>query len=310
MGRCRIFGYWFKEMDVKFDLLDGEKMVDGLRYQQTPIPENENESVNYSNGFNASITGSVSGGYGGTQAKGMLTGSIGFSVGWSSTTSYTLKTIAYNVNSSTPTVQYHYYSNNVKLTDNGIGDGKYDKNFPVSCRSEFNGTNVWVWHVPAGHAGVADNSTKNFTIRSQVKITYNSWYHWRGAVEYDSNRKDYELGWYSYSMDLKAPNRTTWGLVSLTNAAKNYTVRQINIYENGKENGKPIVTVPSTYEYNEKAVQSLPEGTYSLTFEYIDPNQGNKVISHGKITGFTIKQGRTSADATTILSTGDAAITN
>lgn len=42
MGRCRMFGYWFDEMNVAFDLLDVNNMVDGLRYQQTPIPENEN----------------------------------------------------------------------------------------------------------------------------------------------------------------------------------------------------------------------------------------------------------------------------
>jgi len=94
MGRCRMFGYWFDEMNVAFDLLDGNNMVDGLRYQQTPIPENENGSVDYSNGFHANISGSVSGGWSKIQGA-HIEGSVGFEVGWESKTSYSLKTIAY-----------------------------------------------------------------------------------------------------------------------------------------------------------------------------------------------------------------------
>lgn len=307
MGRCRIYGYWFKSMDVAFDLLDGNNMVDGLRYQQTPIPENENSEVDYSKGFSASINGSVSGGW---SSKLGLYGEakVGFSVGWESKTNYSLKTIAYSRDSSTPTVKYNYYTNNVKLTDNGIDN--LNENFPAACRQEFDANNVWVWHVPAGRAGVKDNSDKKFSIRVKVKANYSSWYHWRGAVEYDSNRADYATNDFSYTMELQAPNRQPWGIIALKNAAKRYTVRNIKIYKDGKESGDVVATIPSTYEYNEMGYATLGEGKYTVTFEYCDPNQNNKVMGIGKITGVNVKAGRSAEEATTEISTADASISN
>lgn len=301
MGRCRIYGYWFKDMDVAFDLLDGNQMAEGLRYQQTPIPENENSTVDYTNGFSSSISGSLSGGYRGAK-KGMLTASLGFQVGWESKTSYSLKTVAYTRDSSSPTVKYNYYTNNVKLTDNGIDN--LAENFPAACRTEFDANSVWVWHVPIGHAGVQDNSSKNFTVRVKVRAAYSSWYHWRGAVSYDSNRKDYSTNEFSYSMNLKPLNRQPWGIIALKNAAKDYTVRNIKVYADGQEQA----TIPSTYEYNERGTVTMKEGTYSLTFEYCDPNQGNKVIGQGTITGIKVKAGKTPSEATTEVSTAEAVI--
>ena len=305
MGRCRMFGYWFDEMNVAFDLLDGNNMVDGLRYQQTPIPENENSSVDYSNGFHANISGSVSGGWSKEQGA-HIEGSVGFEVGWESKTSYSLKTIAYSRDSSTPTVKYKYYSNNVKLTDNGIGN--YSENFPAACRTEFDANNVWVWHVPAGKAGVKDNSTKGFSIRAKVKLQYSSWYHWRGAVQYDSNRANYSTSEFSYTMNLKSPNRQTWGIIAIKNASRDYTLRNIRIYKNNEVNGSPVGTIATSYEYNETGSATMKEGTYSLTFEYCNPDQNNKLISRGRIDNIVVRTGKTAAEATTSLSSADAAI--
>jgi hypothetical protein len=312
-GRCRIYGYWFKEMDVAFDLLDDNgQMAEGLRYHQTPIPENENDKVDYSKGFSAKINGALAGGAegkfaapGSMEAKWKAELKFGFEVGWESKTNYSLKTVAYQRSTATSTVKYHYYTNNVKLTDNGIGN--YDSNFPAACRSEFEGKNVWVWHVPAGKAGVKDNSEKSFTMRVKAKATYSTWYHWRAAKEFDSNRKDFSTQDFSYSQKLKPLNRQPFGVIALKNASYN-TVRNIKIFNNGDVNGKEVATISSTYEYNQIATANVPEGTYSLTFEYIDPNQGNKVVGNGTLHNIKVKPGATPKAATTEVSTGDADI--
>lgn len=51
------------------------------------------------------------------------------------------------------------------------------------------------------------------------------------------------------------------------------------------------------------------EGTYTLTFEYVDPNNWNKLLASGIIKNIEVKQGKTQSSATTVVSTAQAEIT-
>lgn len=59
---------------------------------------------------------------------------------------------------------------------------------------------------------------------------------------------------------------------------------------------------------NEVAKKSLPEGTYVLTYQAIDPNQNNKIVGNWKYENIKVEQGQNETDATTEISTISAQI--
>ena len=62
----------------------------------------------------------------------------------------------------------------------------------------------------------------------------------------------------------------------------------------------------SSYNVNEVAKKNLPEGTYAITFQAIDPNQQNQVVGNWKYENIVIEQGQNATDATTEISTVNA----
>ena len=95
--------------------------------------------------------------------------------------------------------------------------------------------------------------------------------------------------------------------MSLKNASKNYTMRNVKIYKKGEENKSPVATVSITYAPQEKAQKAVDVGTYTVTFEYINPDN-NKVEKTGTLSNVEVKMGRTLESATTSISTGDATL--
>lgn len=172
--------------------------------------------------------------------------------------------------------------------------------------------------------GVTDSSDKQFKLLARVRPRYSSWYHWRGTATFKANRKDWnvdfsgkytsqdkdvstnfsEKGWAGCTFTIPAPDRSTWGVISLKNASS-YTMRSVKIYAKGKENEAPMAEIPNTYASQELAKTAVLEGTYTITFEFINPNN-NQVISKGVLNDIKVKMGRTQDAATTSLSTGDA----
>ena len=82
-------------------------------------------------------------------------------------------------------------------------------------------------------------------------------------------------------------------------------MRNVKIYASGKENQAPVAEIPSTYASQELARTAVLEGNYTVTFEFINPNN-NQVISNGVIRDVQVRMGTTQAAATTNISTGDA----
>ena len=304
-AQIRIYGFWMKDLDFTVELQNEDgTAVEGLRYYERPIPENQNDSRNYTNGKTISLTGTLSGGY--SEKQGMNGGaSVSCGGTWSSSTSYTLTSLAYRLDTSSPKVNYYYYTENVKLSDNW--DNK-EKNFPTACHSEFSAHSYWVWFVPSnntsGSKAVKDGSTNRFRLKASVKATYSSWYHWRSAVEYDSNRSDYDDAKFDKTFDLPRPDRTPWGIIALKNASS-YEMAHVKFYKSGEESKDPVATLTNSYSKDQVAKQGLTEGTYTVTYDFMDPNN-NQVLSRWKVENVKVHQGRDEASATTSASTVDA----
>ena len=304
--KIRIYGYWFKDMNLNVSLVNEDGTpVDGLQYYQRPVPENKNDSRTYSNGKNISLSGTVSGGYTNTtNNKGWNVGGS-FSVGatWTSSVNYTLETINFTLDSSSPTVKYNYYSENVKLTDDW---SKMDQYFPKACHSEFTGHSCWVWFVPYDKSGVRDGSTNKFRIKASIDGHYSSWYHWRWTKEFSDNRVDYEVKFDTGDGDLlDAPERRPWGIVALKNAANN-EMSHVRFFKQGADlDGTPEVQLTGSYSKNQVVKQSLLEGTYTVVYDAINGDT-NKNLGTWKIENIKVHQGRDEASATTDVSTVDA----
>ena len=295
--RNRVYGYWLDKMDVVTSLVNANgSAIDnsGIDYFERPIPENKNQSRQYSTGKSFNIGGTLSGGIG--DVAGATLG-LGLSIGggWSSSTSYALDTIEYDVDSSSPsTVKYHYYTNNIKLEDE-MDD--VDVNFPRTSRSDFYANTNWAWHVGAAK----DNDTQQYKLQTKVDITYASWFHWRGTRQFDSNKKTYSIDIPQFSWTLGAPNRVPWGVVALKNSST-YEMAHVTVYN--KDN-KKVDVLTNSFSKDQVAKVSLPEGTYSIHFDLIDGTTQMKYASY-VYSNVEVKQGGDEASATVEISTLDA----
>ena len=74
------------------------------------------------------------------------------------------------------------------------------------------------------------------------------------------------------------------------------------------EDKDPAVKVSNTYAPKESAEAAVKVGTYTVTFEFIDPDN-NKVVSKGKLSNVEVEMGKNKQEATSSLSTGDAELT-
>ena len=298
-SQLRIYGYWFNTMDIETSLVtsDGKDITD-LRYCSLPIPENANSSASYTNGYTFSVSGGLNAGIGGGKPA-TAGGNVTFGGAWQSTVNYTLQTINFVRDSSTPTCRYHYYTENVNLSDDW---DNMNGNFPMAVRSEFTGHLMWVWYVPSTKDN--DNDTR-FMLKSKLKLSYSSWYHWRSAVEYDSNRRNYDIDVPEKVFKLASPDRSTWGLISLKNAAPKYQMANVAFYRQGKTT--PTAEMTNSFAYDDSALQALPEGTYDVYFDFVDGNT-NEVVEHRKCTNIQVHQAKTKDAATCFISTVNSVV--
>lgn len=325
-----VYGYWFKEMDYKFNIIDPDtrQVATGARFQELPYPANSISARNHSEGFTFGIQGSANIGYAGKVAKGVATGNLGFSCEWSKNISYDVKNIDYERITTTSEVAYHWYSSNVVLKDDWDNP---NKNFPEDVHKEFDAENVWVWHIPYGKAGIADDSQKQLWLHTAICPRYSSWYRTWGTVGYDMNRVDYWVDlwkpkkenimgevaddggtpwiWGIFSFKLPLPDRSKWGLFALRNDSPDYFMRNVMVYKKGEEDKEPVAKFTQiTYKQDESAERGLPLGTYTVKFELVNPNDGS-VYGTGIINDVTVKMSKTKEDASGVRSTAVAKIT-
>lgn len=94
---------------------------------------------------------------------------------------YTVKNIDFDRSTASGNmVEYHWYSNNVTVKDDW---DNIEKNYPVEVRREFDATNVWMWRIPYGKAGVKDES------EAAVKVgTYSTYTVTFEFIDPDTNK--------------------------------------------------------------------------------------------------------------------------
>lgn len=301
--RNRVYGYWLDYMKYQITLCDKNyKSIDGVEYFNLPIPQNKISSTEYGESFDFGLSGQVK--VGPTYELGKPTkvageAQLGFSARWSESVKYKFENINYVRNTSTPTVEYTWSSYNVELNDDWDNMYKY---FKPDTHSEFDCENIWMWHVkPTASNGIKDNSNVGFNISVLIMLSYSSWHHWRGTAQFDDNKVNHLVVPARLGMSaVTPPNRETWGLIEVTNIS-DYTMRNVKILQNNKV----VKTIDGTYAKDKAAVAAMKEGTYSITFEYINANT-NQVVKSGTFNNVVVKMGRDKESATTKLSTGTA----
>lgn len=317
-GRCRIYAYWFDNMNVEYDLEDvsGRSLsaFGDMEFYKHPIPDVDNTEVSYSNGFSWGLNGSIE-----VEGKSVKP-SFGFSLEWSSDRSYAIKSIQYERNTSMNQCKYRFWAPSVALKDDDYESEQVTNgNFPAITHTEFTLNTAWVWRVLEDKSiGVTDNADTHFYLRVRVKPQFASWYHWRATAQFDSNKKVYNgyhgnsEGWFEFREQLPAPSRTPFGIVALKNAASAYTVGNIKIYkqEDFEKKGldAPVYSaIRSSFNVNEIAKSNpLPVGTYTLVYQAIDANHDNKLLGTWKCENIEIETGSSPEEATTEISTINA----
>jgi hypothetical protein len=314
----RIYGFWFNNMDYLFSLIDPDtkNVAEGTRFEKAPYPANSISARSHSEQFSYGFSGSLSGGPNvkGSDKGGGFEARFGFQCQWTETVNYSLPNIEYSRNTATNEVNYHWESNNVRLSDDWPNT---QKNFPIDVTREFDAENVWLWHIPNGHAGVRDESQKTFNLKTMLRINYSTWYHESPSKQYDSNRRDWwmkfytpkvTLGdkvdvenpgeWVCCTIALPKPDRGKWGLFSLTNNSTEFVMRNVKIYKKGEEDKEPVLVLNQVgYEHKEAAEAAVRAGEYTATFEFVDPNWST-LKGKGTLSGVNVVMSKSKDDAT------------
>ncbi len=80
-------------------------------------------------------------------------------------------------------------------------------------------------------------------------------------------------------------------------------MRNVKIYKTGSDT--PTTTIANTFAPKESAEKAVREGSYTVTFEFINPDN-NKVTAKGMLKNVKVNIGKDRSEATTSISTGDA----
>lgn len=310
LTQSRIVGYWMEKMVYKFYISDSKGnalSTNDVKVAKGPYPENMTSARQVSNNFNWSLSGGLSGGISagtqGVDGQGGL--EFGFNVNYGTSINYSQKNLDFTTGSYGEAPTYTWTTHNIRLRDffhDENNEAGWNKYYPKECRSEFNAEFLWVWRAFYGQNGIQDNSTTNLHMTFKIDLTYNSWYHWRCAHQFDNNRKSYDINLKPVTVKMHRPYRTPWGLVKLKNATEHSSIRDITIYK--EENGelKKVKTVGNSYEYQQAALTHLDVGTYSLTYKRYDTITG-EYMGENMIEDFEVKKGGSAGEATIELST-------
>ena len=305
-----VIGYWWHKMSTHIKLVDMDgNDIPGLDFNHTPLPENEIDSRQYSSGTSNTVGGSASAGFNGSTPTGSL--GLSFSHTVSSTVSYSMDVITYNLDSSSPNreISYMYETKGVQPE----ADSDTDKYWPSNCRTQWTVRQAWVWFVPNGQAGVGDNSDVKFQILLSSRIDYQYfWWVWHPISPNEAGDT------YTYTpcivenqaWELPVPHRESWGLISIKSEYTDAVMTNIKYYPTGEEDKDPVAVDEMSYHQGDFAFMGLPDGapngiTYTVIYETKDPNTGAHMDSW-KFENVAVHQGKTKEDATTSLSTVNA----
>ena len=128
--------------------------------------------------------------------------------------------------------------------------------------------------------------------------------------DYEQHPQDYDDVKFDTGDGYLLPqlDRTPWGIIALKNASS-YEMAHVKFYKSGEESKDPVAELTGSFSKDQVAKQGLAEGTYTVTYDFMDPNT-NQVLSRWKVQNVKVRQGRDEASATTSASTVDAVIVN
>ena len=306
-----VIGYWWHKMRTHFNLVDMDgNAIPGLEFNHTPLPENEIDSRQYSKGTSNTVGGSASAGFTGSSPTGSL--GLSFSHTVSSSVSYSMDVITYNLDSSSPNKEVYYVYETKGVQPEA--DDDIDTYWPKNCRTQWTVRQAWVWFVPSGDAtGVGDNKDAKFKIvfSGSVKYQYFWWvWHPISPNEAGDTYTYTPLDIDDQAWELPVPNRNSWGLISIKSEYTDAVMTNIKYYITGKEDQDPVAVDDMSYHQNDFALMGLPDGTkdnvtYTIIYETKNPNTGEHMGSW-KFENVAAHQGRDKDEATTALSSVNA----
>jgi len=302
-----VIGYWWHKMQTHIKLVDMDgNDIPGLDFNHTPLPENEIDSRQYSEGTSNTVGGSASAGFSGSSPTGSM--GLSFSHTVNSSVSYSMDTITYTLDSSSPNreVSYAYETKGVQPE----ADDDLDTYWPRSCRTQWTVRQAWVWFVPSGdETGVGDNTETKFKIVLDSYIDYQYfWWVWHpiSPNEAGDTYTFKPVDVHDQAWELQVPNRQTWGLTSIKSEYTDEVMTNIKYYVKGEEDKDPVAVDDMSYHQNDFALMGLPDKqTYTIFYETKNPNTGEHVGSW-KFENVEVHQGRDKDEATTSLSTVNA----
>ncbi len=308
--KMNIVGYWWHKMSTHIKLVDMDgNDIPGLDFNHTPLPENEIDSRQYSEGTSNTVGGSASAGFNGSTP----TGSLGFSFSHTvnSSVSYAMDVITYTLDSSSPNREVSYMYETKGVQPEASDD--MDTYWPKNCRTQWTVRQAWVWFVPRGQAGVDDNSNTKFQILLNSRIDYQSFYWWYHPIRPNTAGETFTYTpciVENQAWELQPPHRESWGLISIKSEYTDAVMTTIRYYKTGDEKKDPVAEDDMSYHQGDYAYMGLPDGapdgvTYTIIYETKDPNTGEHMDSW-KFENVAVHQGKTKDDATTSLSTVNA----
>ena len=280
-----------------------ELIVPGIYTFKAPSPGTTIGVTTYTSGFNVGLDGSLSVG---TETM----AGLGFSASYSNSESKTISDITIKVDTDTDSQEVK----NTYLVDNfgnffwADSEKDIEKCIPLIARSDFNATSTWCWVVPAGSAGVKDNSNVSFKLLTYFNYDYEYFVSSSSQFNMDGFHKKFKYASYSVS-EVPHASREPFGVIALKNN-ETMAIYDISVWLQDEHvgEGDPLVIVDSGYEPGEEALCALPVGTYYIEFtmKYKQPDDPTHMVtSRWKLGNIKVKSNSDQDKATTRISSAN-----
>lgn len=312
LGTVMVAGYYMRELRLASTLMTTDKQsttLDGISFALQPNPVTTINSAAYTTGIELGLNGALSVGTMG------INGSVGFNAGYSSSTTVNISdlNIEKYTDEDTHSVQYKYVVQNILLDRFEAFKKAFDTmslydivhsyfatRVPAIARSDFDATSWWVWKVPAGTNGVADDAKTRFCIRTNLGLTHDSYAYWNSFL---SSHKSFDYNDNYATAVIPAPDRQPFGLIALRNGTTK-PIGNMRIYRQGSAAAPDTIQIDGIFMTGETAISAHPVGTYAVEYNQLTSDT-NKPEKSFRITGIDVKKGGNQDDSTTTITTAD-----
>lgn len=247
----RFLGYFLTGYSVEVSLVDDKGNAVPVKFNKVPSPSTTINSLTYTSGVSWSFEAGLSGGASGTGL------SLSSGCSFSSSKTREVRDLSIIDNSSDGSIRYKLEVKNLPT---------YFTLPPGISRSTFDFHSGWVW-------SVENTSESDATTRYRMKVTLSEM-NYRDLYSRGLTSKEYTQNWpiakQEFFIDLPIPNRIPCGNVKFVNSEKGKFLTNI-LFLDTKDPANPksyhFDPSGSVYSYQEYYETSLPEGTYTVTYQ-------------------------------------------